>query len=388
MTSDVNLNGNARSSSDVFGDLPEALINDLLTAAPGVTELARSAVDSRIAERADPRTRAQQLGLIHQIDIFDDIGQYSVAAVDGSYAIRRLAAFELGAAAALAVDGIETDIDKSEIKHDFEVVITEKLQDTSVITRGLMFCMEVDVASSIKRDLVMFDGAFSSAAVGISLAIQSAHQMSSSQAGSELVDALFNRWTDTTMLRLPEILSSDRIIALPKRSSANEFSSQTPLFGRREVDLGGKAIASLILEAGEYTNPFNLETHTIYFASDQYRQFFSELRSQFADIRVIYFKPHDWSHALRVEMSSAIADDRRRRETVLGVLQRQSVNPAMMEPYPLYTADRFVKSLRQSVNALLESVKRDVIAKSDTPEIAIDMLNSYRTDASTEEPET
>ena len=58
-----------------------------------------------------------------------------------------------------------------------------------------------------------------------------------------------------------------------------------------------------------------------------------------------------------------------------------------MEPYPLYVADRFVKSLRKGVNAILESVKTKTIGESPNPDIASDMLNAYRTEPMVEEVE-
>ena len=51
-------------SSEVFGDLPDALINELLARSAEVTQRAGESVGARIHERDDLRSRAQRLGLI------------------------------------------------------------------------------------------------------------------------------------------------------------------------------------------------------------------------------------------------------------------------------------------------------------------------------------
>ncbi len=366
--------------AEVFGDLPDALINELLTRSEEVTNRARESVDARIDERGDLRSRALRLGLISTIEDLEDMPFKSVAAVDGSPALVRLAAFELAGAAALAVDGLGGGTAENNLPYDFDIHITDPIDHAREIAYGLMFCMEYETARKIDRDLVMLDGAFFTGMVAIALALRSAAELR-----DELSEAFKRRWTESTMELVPKILSSDKIIAIPKRSSANEFV-RTGLFGEREVDFNGRSTASLILEAGEYAGPFELETHRFHWDfPDFYRDYIIKLQSKFHDIKVVYYKPHDWSHAFRIELHPEIADDRIRLHQTLEIMRRQTVNPAMLEPYPLYVADRFAKSLQKGVAALLDSVRTQVTANSDEPNIAQDMMNAYRSDPSFEE---
>ena len=369
--------------ADVFGDLPDALINELLVRSETITEQARSNVDARINERDKLRERALQLGLVTQLGDLSVMPEKSVVAVDGSVAVIRLAAFELASAAALAVDGLGWNPNGVKPPYEFETLITDPISSANEIAYGLMFCMEYSVAGMVDRDLVMLDGAFSTGMVAISLALRAAADLR-----DDLSEAFRSRWTDSVMEIVPEILDSEKVIALPKRSSANEFATQTLLFGNREIDTNGRSTASLILEAGEYAGPFDLETHLFQFDSPKfYRSYMARLKTGYANIKVIYYKPKEWTHAFRIEVPPAIVHNPKRLSETLEVVRRQTVNSAIMEPYPLYVADRFVKSLRKGVNAILESVKTKTIGESPNPDIAADMLNAYRTEPMVEEVE-
>ena len=363
-------------TAEVFGDLPDALINELLERSSNLAEKASRSVAARTEERDELRERALQLGLITSLEDLSEMPEKSVVAVDGSAAVIRLAAFELASAAALAVDGLGWGPAGTNPPYEFEALITDPSSNANEITYGLMFCMEYQVAGTADRDLVMLDGAFSTGMVAISIALRVAADLH-----DDLSEAFKARWTDSVMELVPEILASDNIIALPKRSSANEFATQTQLFGNREIDANGRSTASLVLEAGEYAGPFDLERHFFEFTNLNFdRLYMARLLDGYDNVKVVYYKPKEWTHAFRIEVPLAIADDHQRLAETLEVVRRQTVNPAIMEPYPLYVADRFVKSLRKGVNGILESVKTKTIAEATDSDIAADMLNTYRTE--------
>ena len=361
---------------NIFGDLPDVFINELLTRADVVGKETRDYVDTQMQARESLRKRAHQLGLIKKLPDLTNMPTKSVAAVDGSLVTRQLASFDLNAAAALAVDGIGFESDEPSSWHEIAIHTTKPLPSGQEITYALMFCMEYEVAHKVERDLVMLDGAFSTGMVAISIAWQSSKDLKDT-----LSEVFKCRWTESTMGIVPELLDSDNVISVPKRSSLNEFVTQTKLFDNREVNTNGRSTASLILEAGEYAGPFKLETHSFHFDSTEfYSNYITDLCKQYSGIRVLYYKPKDWTHALRIELPPGIANDHKRTAESLEIIRMQTVNPAIMEPYPLYVADRFVKSLNKGVDALLDSVKTKIIAESEEPDLVFGMLNSYRTD--------
>ena len=372
-------------AAEVFGDLPDALINELLTRASGVGTTALKNVETQVRARKKLRERARQLGLIRELPDLSHMPAESVAAVDGSLVSKRLASFDLNAAAALAVDGIGFDAHEDNPRHDITVHPTRPLRFGREITYALMFCMEYNIASNETntRDLVMLDGAFSTGLIAISKALTSAQNHY-----DELHNDFFDRWAPNTMRSVIQIMTSDRVIALPKRSSANEFATQTRLFESREIDTNGRSTASLILNANEFSGPFSFDTRTPQtWPLDGFTEFWKQVHASFDELQVVYFKPHPWSHAYRVEMPRIICGREQRLHSVLDTIKRQCANPAMMEPYPLYVADRFAKSLAKGADALLDAVRHDVTANSENPEIAYAMLNAYRTGSMVEEVE-
>ena len=372
-----------QTHSETFGDLPDALIHELLSRADEVGNSAYKHVETQVRKRDQLRERATNLGLINKLPDLSNIPTLSAAAVDGSLVSKRLASFDLNAAAALAVDGIGFETDGNNTRHDIAIHTTQPLPFASEVTYALMFCMEYNIASteSKHRELVMLDGAFSTGLIAISKALTSAQNHY-----DDLNNDFYDRWTAQTMRSVLEIIVSDRVIALPKRSSANEFAAQTRLFDSREIDTNGRSTASLILDANEYSGPFRFDTRRPYtWPSDTPKQFWTQVRNLFEKLQVVYFKPQPWSHAYRIEMPPPIANDEHRRHAVLETIKRQCSNPAMMEPYPLYVADRFAKSLAKGANALLDAVRKDVIGRSDDPETAYTMLNTYRTEPVVEE---
>ncbi len=370
--------------TDSFGDLPDALIEELLTRADGIGNEASKHVDTQVRERENLRIRAQHLGLVNQLPDSSHIPMKSVSAVDGSLVSIRLASFDLNAAAALAVDGIGFYTDGNNSRHDIAVHTTKPLSFGREVTYALMFCMEYNIAYAMTdiRDLVILDGAFSTGLTAISKAL-----LSTQNNYGELYNDFFDRWI-MTMGIVPKILTSDHVIAVPKRSSANEFVAQTKLFSNREIDTNGRSTASLILNPNEYSGPFRFDTRTPEtWPSDIFPKFRQELREILEDLQVVYFKPHHWSHAYRIEIPRSIGNDEERLHSVLDTIKHQCANPAMMEPYPLYVADRFAKSLARGANAVLDAVRNDVISRSEHPNIAHAMLNAYRTEPYVEEDE-
>jgi hypothetical protein len=64
---------------------------------------------------------------------------------------------------------------------------------------------------------------------------------------------------------------------------------------------------------------------------------------------VFYYKPQPWLPAIRVEVSDEIAKNSYRLGAVVQALKHQCATPSMLEPYPIYLADRTVKALARSV---------------------------------------
>jgi hypothetical protein len=76
-----------------------------------------------------------------------------------------------------------------------------------------------------------------------------------------------------------------------------------------------------------------------------------EIVSALGVVRVFYYKPQDWLPALRVEVSDSVASNTHRLATVVQGIKHQTATPSMLEPYPIYLADRMAKALARAIPA-------------------------------------
>jgi hypothetical protein len=77
-------------------------------------------------------------------------------------------------------------------------------------------------------------------------------------------------------------------------------------------------------------------------------------------VHIFYYKPQDWLPALRVEVSESIATNLHRLAIVVQGLKHQCATAAMMEPYPIYLADRTVKSLARAIPTFRQAATQQI----------------------------
>jgi hypothetical protein len=97
-------------------------------------------------------------------------------------------------------------------------------------------------------------------------------------------------------------------------------------------------------------------------------------------LMVIYFRPYGWLPALRMELPRSVAESSTRLSIALEGITRQFFSPAVIEPYPLFLADRMVKSLGAGVGVIEQTVAQHVAGESPDIENTILFLQNYRTE--------
>jgi hypothetical protein len=157
------------------------------------------------------------------------------------------------------------------------------------------------------------------------------------------------------------ILRSERsdknYAGLPKYSTRREIGQSAGWPGQHD----DRDLLTLLLQPGELTRPLPLEAPGQPWhlstgglpAASQHRaqELAAEIIQQIKRVHVFYYKPQTWLPALRVEIAQNIASNNHRLALVVQGLKHQCSTAAMMEPYPLYLADRTVKALAKAVPA-------------------------------------
>jgi hypothetical protein len=81
-----------------------------------------------------------------------------------------------------------------------------------------------------------------------------------------------------------------------------------------------------------------------------------------------------------MELPGSIASSSTRLSMALEGVQRQLLTPAVFEPYPLFLADRMVKSLGAGVAVIEQVVAQHVAGESPDVETTLLCLQNYRTE--------
>ena len=365
--------------NEPFSDLPGALVRDILMAAVPLAEDVSNNFRDLLTLRTSLRRIAREKALIRKKADLEVTREPSVVGIDGSYQIHRLTSVDLCAAAAVAVEGTAKEAIRhwEEPYHRFWPGTVTHSKNTTGLLRGLMISMELELAHIAPHDLVLLDGSFAS------LIIYLNQGLSKVTDNHSLSDDLIKRWeTHGVLHRLIEMLSSNSTIALPKYTSRNELNKT--FYGKDYPECDGRTLATLILEPGEYTKPL-----PIYAAEEQYHlprnlcseSSLEEMNAALTGVQVIYFRPYGWVPALRLEVPGPIAHSPTRLSLALEGLESQFFVPAIKEPYPLFLADRMVKSLGSGVNVMEQTMSQDVIDKSNDIELSMLLLQNYRTEA-------
>jgi hypothetical protein len=367
---------------DTFSDLPDALVRDLLARAMPVAETVASRLNALRDSRDDVRAEVQAKGLIGQKAHLDVPREPSVVGIDGSYQIHRLTALDLAAAAAVAVEGTSKEARRywQEPYHRMWVSSLEHSKNATNTLRGLMISLELDLAATAPHDLVLLDGSF------IVLLIYLNQGLSGfNQAPSVLREEFLRRWNEESVLgRFLDLIRSNRTVAVPKYSGRNELVGLLPEGGAEATD--GRTLATLILQPDEYTKPL-----PIYHFGDEDQEYHlpeahcsrelqAEMNEHIAGMRVVFYRPYGWAPAVRLELTSPIANSPARLSMALEGVKRQFLTSAIREPYPLFLADRMVKSLGAGIAVIEQAVAQQAVGMSADIETTLLCLQNFRTE--------
>jgi len=367
---------------ETFSDLPDALVRDLLAQATPVAERVSTHLNRLQQARGSIRQHVQSKGLVARKADLDVPREPSVVGVDGSYQVHRLTALDLCAAAAVAVEGTAKEARRywQEPYHRMWVNSFEHSKNATNTLRGLMITMELELAAEAPHDLVLLDGSFIVLLIYLNQGLTSF-----GETPALLREEFQRRWDDQRVLdRFLALIQSDRTVAVPKYSGRNELGDF--LRDNDLPDTDGKTLATVILEPDEYIIPLPIfhfgGEDTEYHLPVEYcpRERQDRMNHSIETMRVVFYRPYGWAPAVRLELTAPIAASRARLSMVLEGIKRQFFSPAVTEPYPLFLADRMVKSLGAGVAVIEQAVAQHAVGASPDVEAMLLCLQNYRTE--------
>ena len=344
-------------SEHPFTDLPAALVEEMMLRSSEIGEQLLDSLQTLRNNRDDYRRQLESSGLLGSDNELPIVETPTTCGVDGSYAVERLLAIDLAAAAAVAVEGITPPSETRhwEAPHHEVVVEAEPHQmETNSVLRGIMMSMEFQLAAQAPHDVVFIDNSLTTPAIYLNQAFSAVGESPNLGISEQLSGR-----AEAALKSYERILSSTRSdhawVGTPKYTSNREIGKR--MDWPKEYD--DKGLLTLIMRAGEYTKARPLQSPGVEWHigvenidnddKTQLNELAQRVVTAIGNTHVIYYRPNVWLPALRLETSSSVVSNQHQLSRLLSAVKHQCGTPGIMEPFPLYLADRMVKNLPRSL---------------------------------------
>ncbi len=379
-----------KSNQTPFAELPEALVEEMLSKSEQVGDRLYDSFKEIQNNKVNMRKHLQEQNILKQDTEAGYPGIPTTCGVDGSYAVEKLLATDFAACAAVAIEGLTPPSEKRywEKPHHRVFIHPEKHDpDTGTIVRGVMMEMELELAVKAPHDIVFLDGSLTTPLIYMNQAINKVLELENEgiqmDVGKELKER-FRKFLEDYKTILESSRTDKLWVSLPKYTTRRELGKMFNWSSHYD----DRAVLTTILSPGEFTTPIPLEKpqqpwHLRIISNDEkFEKLRDEVISAINRLYVMYYRPHNWTPVFRIEMASSIATNNSRIAVLLQGLKYQSGTPGIMEPYPLYIADRMVKHLGSAIPAFRQTSTRRMteLHQGDIGEIFFSM-HGYRTES-------
>lgn len=347
-----------KNNEQPFGELPEALVEEMLNQCGKLGSNLSESFQRIYQSKIEMRKKLREKCLLNKdVGISFIHSNPTSCAVDGSFAIERLVYTDLIAFAGVAVEGLTPPSEKRywpKPHHLSEVLTIQHNEHTGLIARAIMICMELELAAQAPHDVVLFDGSLTTPLIHLDQALNRLDEVPRNLA------IILENKIEQALISYEKILSSERtdkiFAGIPKYTTRKEISKD--VLNVEEYE--DRGLLTFIVEAGEFVGPvpiqkiqraWHINLKPINFEKDQ-TELVAKIITSLNNLHIIYYRPHGHSPVLRIEVAQSIADNPNRMAVLFESLRLQSSSPSILEPYPLYLADRMAKHLGTALPAI------------------------------------
>ena len=163
-----------------FAELPAALVEEVLGRTSDIGKIVLDSLDKIDSKRAAWREKLASSNLLRHESDLEYVPIPTACGVDGSYAVERMLATDLVAAAAVAVEGLTPPSEKRhwpDPHHQVIIEVEPHNADTSTIVRALMIGMELSLAVRAPHEVVFLDGSLTTPIIYFNQALNKASQI-------------------------------------------------------------------------------------------------------------------------------------------------------------------------------------------------------------------
>ncbi|MFW9853291.1 MAG: DNA double-strand break repair nuclease NurA [Candidatus Thorarchaeota archaeon] len=222
--------------------------------------------------------------------------------------------------------------------------------------------MELSLAVKAPHNVVFFDGSFVTPLVYMNQAFNTYER-----APEELKEDFSKRLKLALAAYMKAILSkkTDQIyVAVPKYTTRQEITHNILHMNSNYED---RSLLSFILKPGEVVGPTKVQMITrdwrVENAPSNSESLVKRVIEYLESLRILYYRPYDHLPALRLELSPDVVNNPNRFSVLLESVKSQCSVPGLMEPFPLYLADRMAKHLRTALPAVRKTATQEMSFK-------------------------
>jgi hypothetical protein len=375
-----------------FGLLPGALVEELLGHCDSVGEQLIKNLQEINSNKENYRKQLESNNILRKFSDLPDAGIPTTCGVNGSYVVDRLMAIDLIACASVAIEGLTPPIEKKywdSIRHDLFIDAISHNPDSTVIVQGIVWEMQICLASKAPHDIVFIDSSITNPFGKLNAALSKVNVK-----GSKSFE---NTKTKTLLLnKFEEFLSSYSLILNSTRSDklwigCPKFTSLREIGGllKWPENYDDRSLLTSVLNAGEYTHPvpYGMANYDWHITIDGFEKkdilqiMLKEIYKSIKQLHIVYYKPHSFIPAIRLEVPRSVATNQYQMKMLLQGVEFQTRTPSIMEPYPLYMADRIIKNLSKAIPAFRQSVTNSMAIniENDLSDLLFNM-HSYATE--------
>jgi len=368
-----------------FEELPEGLVDEMLSHAKTVSSNLHSRFKEILERKGEIRRRLESSGDLRSYGEIDSARTYPTSAgIDGSYTIERMLSMDLACVAAVAVEGLTPPGPEKrnwpKPRYFSHIEVVRHNEDTSQVLRGISAGLELYLTAKAPHDVVFLDGSLKTPLIFLNNATEKmgtvphtlANVFLNGKEAKNEDNLMFPNFNDV-INAYDEILRSERsdkiYAAIPKYTTKNELSIKLGM-----DDYEDRGLLNFILKSGEYIYIEPLDSSTgssLHLSLDHIPKSYdipeslikkinSMIERLSSDVSVLYFRPSNFSPVFRIEVSKAVSSNKYRLRTLFEAIEIQSTSLSIMEPYPLYLADRMVKHLSTAIPAIRKKAFQDI----------------------------
>jgi hypothetical protein len=351
------------SAENPFGELPEALVEEMLSKCDHLGDVLSTSFKKLSEQKDKIRAELKSKDWLKRDTSFSFAPSHPTSCgIDGAYAVEKLLSTDLVAMAGVAVEGLTPPTEKKlwpQPHHLSHILPVSHHDTTALLARAIMMSMELELASKAPHDVVFLDGSLTTPIIYLNQALSRIEN-----APKSLSDLLQNS-LESALESYATILQSERTDkiygGIPKYTTRHEVSDE--ISDCREYE--DRGLLTFILEAGEYVGPLRMKQpdQPWHIFNSNFPDIVKKITSSASNLHIVYYRPYDYFPALRVEMAPSIANNPQRLAVMFESLRLQCGSPSIMEPYPLYLADRMVKHLGTALPAIRQTTTQEMSRK-------------------------